>query len=275
MWSAVKRTKTFYFIIQLMTIIIITYRPSSPGAAHSRSRTIPRRHAPQLLESVPPRRRILAGIAPRTLHQRHHAIIQRQIPDETRQRGTRHDFLVHGRRDSGIVSRGKDLDFIEAARIRRVSESGRSARFNEAGARRGRDDNVNVAEAGREEGREGVEGEAGAGVVEDDVDEVVADVAFLARRVFARVVAIGHQRRDVEDHFRDFVVPDDGVGAVRVVGAVQALGVEGCAAEALDVAEPGDEFFVVEGAGDVVEDDVFGCLGFADVDDAGFVGVKS
>ena len=119
------------------------------------------------------------------------------------------------------------------------------AGFEEARSRGGRDDDVDVGQLAGEDVVEGFVVQHAAGVVEDDVDVVVADVAFFAAGVGHVVVRVGHHGRDVEDHLGDFVVPDGRVFAVGVLRAVEALGVEFGVFESLERAEIFDEFTIV------------------------------
>ncbi|KAI7091932.1 ribonuclease H-like protein [Hortaea werneckii] len=200
------------------TVITITSSTSTT--------TIPLPHPPQLQQPTPPRRRIFRRIVPRRPHQRDNTLIEGEIPDKTRERSAGNRALVHGGGDVGIIRASDDLDGVEALAFIRLLGDG--AGFDEARARRGRDDDVDVGQLAGEDVVQGLVVEHAAGVVEDDVDVVVADVAFLAA-----------------DHLGDLVVPDGRVFAVGVFRAVEALGVEFCVFKTLERAEIFDELAIV------------------------------
>ncbi|KAI7506188.1 hypothetical protein KC367_g63 [Hortaea werneckii] len=164
----------------------------------SSSTTIPLPHPPQLQQPTPPRGRIFRRIIPRRPHQRDNTLIEGEIPDKPGERSARNRALVHGGGDVGIIGPRDDLDGVEALAFIRLLGDG--AGFDEARSRRGGDDDVDVGQLAGEDVVQGLVVEHAAGVVEDDVDVVVADVARVCIR----------RRRVIRSHDARFVGVEGG-----------------------------------------------------------------
>lgn len=134
--------------------------------------------------------------------------IKRDKADVVRQALAADDLRFRGRGDLREARSDHDLDLVEEvfAVVR-----GRPG-LDERSPRLGRDDNVDVVEGGREH----VEVEREARVIEDNVHVVVPDVAFLADQELG-VGVCGHDGGDVEDDLGDAVAPAVGELAVVIV----------------------------------------------------------
>lgn len=84
------------------------------------------------------------------------------------------------------------------------------------------DDDIHIVELRRES----VESKWQSRIIEDDVDEVVSNMSFLANALRISIQIGWHLRRYMKDDFRDSITPTECVFSIGVVFFIKALCIE-------------------------------------------------